>query len=82
MHVSGTDTGRCEDSIQSSLNSFVLSHHVNKDLLKSFWDGVHKPSLYAAYLGFLVMAGICQHTFTVVVAEMSCIHRYCSSVAL
>lgn len=60
----------------------LFCHHVNKDLLKSFWDGVHKPSLYAGYLGFLVLAGICQHTFTEVVAEMSCIHRYCSSVAL
>lgn len=81
-----TDTGRCDVSTythtQCSLNSFILSPCGNKDLLKSFWDRMHKPSQDAWYLGFLVQAGVCQHRVIVGVTEMSCIHRYSMPDAL
>lgn len=83
LRVSRTGIKRCHvctyKYTHDSFNLFISRSDGNEDLLKSFWGRFHKPSQDARDLGFRVLAGIWQETFTVAVTGTSCTRRLCVS---
>lgn len=83
LRVSRTGIKRCHvctyKHTHDSFNLFISRSDGNEDLLKSFWGRFHKPSQDARDLGFRVLAGIWQETFTVAVTGTSCTRRLCLS---